>query len=629
MKNIVLAFLVLCANSDVFAHEIETHKRIGDAAVAYLQQIQQNQAKSGLSPRPLPLDSIKGLLQTTLQYGAKHEDDAYLWNVGINPYGRFIFHFTPALDNKLAGLFTDISANTCSSIGWSQSIGYPGGSPSASNGKAGCSVSCDSRLGYVEAACVLIDGNNHTNSFRWDQDLTAGSDGYPAVNSINGLGYVIHLLEDLGSPPHTRNDAHPCALGAFYCDQFEKFNDNEKYPKCGDPQILPGGVWEAFLGDTISNSGVQTQVVPTNGFTSPSQFLDALQRYTCKNYYSNRTAFQACYDGVAGPTSVVEDSNYFYGACVTTDSGIDVSSIAGTCHFKGNQWVRKIAHKGALYLASCLTGCDPTKADIDQTIAREQFAELGPVIAQHVAAFLQFYAPALTVTMSGTSGSGTGQVTVAPGVAPNVGSTQITCASAQSGTPSCSGLFVQTAAGAPSLTLTAAPDPGSTFIGWTENCSGTNLTTTTTLSSDQSCTATFASSTPTLEMTLPIPLQVPIPVSGGVGTGYYQINVNFPSTGPLVSLVGSGQKIIFQAQISNGFSIIGVNAALNPNDVWTDYCPTNPNANNSAVLNDVSVSSSISANGQAANIVVADQKSSCVGVVNLSVSINYAASRPN
>jgi len=491
MKKIALASLLICMNAVSPAHEIYTHKKISDAAVAYLLKLSADQTPQ----RPLPLGSMLAL-QSALEIGAEHEDDAFGPNLlGYNPYGRFFFHFTPALENNLSGLLTNISANTCSSIGWSQSAGFPAGS---SNGKNGCAVSCVSNNPVVGVGCIAIEGNNHVNSFRWDQDLTTAPDGFPTAGSITGLGYVIHLLEDLGSPPHTRNDAHPCPLGAFYCDEFEKFNDNEKYAPYGDPQNLPGGVWQLFLDDTISSSGVPTQVISTSGFSTPTQFLTALQQYTCKNYYSNRTVFQACGDtGQPGPTSVYDDGNYFYGACLTSDSGIEVSLIAGTCHSKGNQFVRKIAHKGALYWASCLTGCDPTKADIDQTIAREQFAELGPVIAQHVAAFLQFYAPALTVTISGTSGSGTGKVTVAPGVAPNVGSTQITCASAQSGTPSCSGLFVQTAAGAPSLTLTAAPDPGSTFIGWTENCSGTNLTTTTTLSSDQSCTATFGTSTQT------------------------------------------------------------------------------------------------------------------------------------
>jgi hypothetical protein len=44
---------------------------------------------------------------------------------------------------------------------------------------------------------------------------------------------------------------------------------------------------------------------------------------------------------------------------------------------------------------------DNTLASIDSVIAQEQFAELGPVIAQHVASFIQFYAPVLTVQVTG------------------------------------------------------------------------------------------------------------------------------------------------------------------------------------------------------------------------------------
>jgi hypothetical protein len=144
--------------------------------------------------------------------------------------------------------------------------------------------------------------------------------------------------------------------------------------------------------------------------------------------------------------------------------------------------------------------------------------------------------------------------------------------------------------------------------------------------------------TPLLTVTLPNTLQAQVPITklsssssiGTTGNQNYQINVNYPSTGKLVSLISSGQRITFRAQISPGFKIVRVNAAFRPEDVWTASCRNNPNANNSTILSDVAVSGSISETGQTSEIIVTDQGSaSCSGVANLLVSINYIASTPN
>lgn len=461
------------AASVLLAHEIATHKRIGDAAIVYLQAAYPN--------RPILLGS-SATLQNALQIGAEHEDDGFGTNLfGVNPYGRFIFHFSPALSNNVPQLGNlSISANGCSSLNWSQSAPSP-------SGATGCVISCSSTLADLSQLCSSISTLSHTNTFRWDQDLTTDNTGAPTGTSATGFGYVVHLLEDLGSPPHARNDAHPCVVGSFYCDQFEKFNDNSIYPPFGDPQGLPGNVWAQFLTATIPQPGQMNQVISTAGFTTPTDFFNALQQYVSNNYYSNRTVFQG-----PGPLALFSDTNYFYGDCLIV-SGIAVSQIAGTCQSVRNPAdgqlysVRKIAHKSALYWATCPNpqaamlgtasevNCDASKADIDQTIAREQFAELGPVIAQHVAAFIMFYSPALTVKVAGT---GTGSVTSNPGT--------LNCTATN--TP-CSALLAETQQGAPSITLTATPV--STFAGWSGACSGSAASVTIAVNGDQTCTATF------------------------------------------------------------------------------------------------------------------------------------------
>jgi hypothetical protein len=472
--------LLLLANAGpaLFAHEVVTHQRIGDAAVAYLYAAYQNATPS----RPLLLGSV-AQLQPRLQTGAVQEDNA-------GPYGRYLFHFTPAMDFLFKGTnqneYDLISANGCSSVNWGQSTG-------PSNGATGCNASCSLPPSGVLPLLVLTELNYfcsrasglHSNSFRWDQNLNPDNTGMPSATSVQGFGYVVHLLEDLGSPAHTRNDAHPCVNGS-YCDQFEKFNDNSIYAPFGDPQLLPGNVWSNFVTSTIPTPGVINRVISTAGFTSVADFFNALQSYVSANYYSNRTVLQ----GVR-PAIQFSAGDYFYGSCITS-SGVAVSQIAGTCRpvlnpADGHTYmVRKIAHKPMTYWASCPNpvnavlglsseaGCDVTKADIDQTIAREQFAELGPVIAQHVAAFIQFYAPALTVQIQGN-----GTVTSSPG-------NGINCSNG-----TCQSLFVQGA----QIILTAQPGSGA-MVTWGGDClfAGSNTTVQLLLTADKTCTANFTSS---------------------------------------------------------------------------------------------------------------------------------------
>src|SRR3712207_7065155 len=45
-----------------------------------------------------------------------------------------------------------------------------------------------------------------TNTLQWNNAVALAAD---ADRSWSTLGYVLHLLQDLTSPAHTRNDPHP------------------------------------------------------------------------------------------------------------------------------------------------------------------------------------------------------------------------------------------------------------------------------------------------------------------------------------------------------------------------------------------------------------------------------------
>lgn len=265
------------------AHEIPTHQNISHVGVDYLKAQDSRFA-------------CAANLEPDIEIGTAAEDN----------WPRFMFHFFPALN---AGVFH----STCSSPQW----GFNGG-PCTETGAPN---------GFHTGATLT---NDHT----WTIAVNHAKDnnGLPAEQGWVDLGYVVHLLEDLTSPPHVRNDPHPVY------DPFERYNNGRT------PATPSGGL--------ISMGSAQ-------------DYFTSLQAFTQSNYYSSDTVFDPT---LPGPAAAREDRNYFYDA-------------AG----------RRIAYKGPSYKLSCLTGCDRTKATIDQTIALQQFDELGPVAAQYVASFMKFY----------------------------------------------------------------------------------------------------------------------------------------------------------------------------------------------------------------------------------------------
>lgn len=432
LKVLQLSAAVVLIYASAFAHEQPTHRNITLEALQYLSQTKCTGLSLACGTRP-------GILQFdgTFVDGSWNED-AYFNGTGCSLLnflfsrppcylGLFYFHFLPPLN--------DLGQSGCDSIMW----GIDGDV---------CTASTHTPL----TGSVTLQ-NNHT----W-QDAIGAADPVtdaPTDTAWDHLGYVIHLLEDLTSPPHTRSSAHPCALWFLYCDPFEKDN---KGAMAGLPQ---------------------SEYVDFSHATIPEAFFKLLQNYTLSNYYSARTVFTT-FDGNPGPcpngpTSppCFEDNNYFYGPCVQASSDFRTPG----CN-PANPQGRKIAHKGFAYR---VTG-NPNYAEIDAVIAHEQFNELGPVTVEAVADFIRFYAPMLTVATDPTS-TGTGTISSSPGT--------IDCGTI------CSSLVVRAASNAGAqVQLTATPDEGSTFTGWGGDCTGTDNPVTVDVKIDKKCTAIFGVATP-------------------------------------------------------------------------------------------------------------------------------------
>lgn len=78
------------------------------------------------------------------------------------------------------------------------------------------------------------------NDYTWDAALRAYAAG-DDKRAFTALGHVLHLLEDLGTPEHTRNDPHPVN------SPYEEFTRNLVPVTPVKPPIVLGGVREYFV----------------------------------------------------------------------------------------------------------------------------------------------------------------------------------------------------------------------------------------------------------------------------------------------------------------------------------------------------------------------------------------------
>lgn len=285
----VLGLCLLATEGVATAHLKPTHRNITRIAVDYLSKVDDRFA-------------CISTLNDLLQVGAAAEDDI----------PRFMFHFYPALSD---GRFFA----SCSSRQWAF-------------GNAACSQS-----GGEPAFSASTLTNTHT----WNSAITHAD----SSQGWTDLGYVLHLLEDLTSPAHTRNDSHPAIL--LDGDPVEAFDRTPTAPAVTDGLV---------------------------SFATPEKYFDALQEFTRTNFYSKDTVFQA-----PGPAAASSDNSYFYDAR----------------H-------RRIAYKGPAYWLSGLSDAtrDPQQATINETIADDQFAELGPVAVKYVASLIRHYFDAASPQMT-------------------------------------------------------------------------------------------------------------------------------------------------------------------------------------------------------------------------------------
>lgn len=290
-------------------HSVPTHKLITTRAFEYLRSRAAGQ-----------FGCANNTLETQLQVGTVEEDADFLSEA---PLGRFLFHFSPALNSGT------LVQTTCSSSNWAF-----GGLNQAGTGTL-CAASVPPKV---------VHGRN---THRWQDAMRNASDpvtGQPGFAGWFDLGYILHLLEDLTSPAHTRNDPHP--------------HKSWKNRNFGDPDPI-----EVVTRDPSQPSADLV------AFSTAEEFFSDLQTWTQSRFFSSDTVFDP---EQPGPSALSQDANYYY----------EGPNLTG----------RRLAYKGWRFYLSLRPTLEPRRdATINDVIADEQFAELGPKAVQYVASLVRHY----------------------------------------------------------------------------------------------------------------------------------------------------------------------------------------------------------------------------------------------
>ena len=278
------AVLVLFQGRQIHAHEIDVHREITRVALQYLGS--PGIESSGRFSNPATLNKLQALFYDPV---AKEDDD-----FGSPDIGRFLFHFLPQLDGDVNLLeFPAVHVSgSCTSLKW----GFGDPRPLCRASSIGLPV-------------------DKSNSNRWQEAFTNAHGGSDNLDGWRNLGYVIHLLEDLTSPAHVRNDPHP-HYGEI---SFDDFDPVEYWNKTSSPPLPTGGL------KTPQDVGCDTSALKTQIEIAQCAelFLVDLAKWTRKNFFSKNN-FETVYDKntntfeKVGPstrgTSHIEE--YFYGDCL-------------------------------------------------------------------------------------------------------------------------------------------------------------------------------------------------------------------------------------------------------------------------------------------------------------------------
>lgn len=133
------------------------------------------------------------------------------------------------------------------------------------------------------------------NAFGWDDAIAAYARG-DADTAFVALGHVVHLVEDMGVPDHTRNDQHL----PFVDENLGGHSPYEDWAKEHKNRHTMQGIAQSF-----AKEGATPKV-----FSQLGEYFDFLANYSNKNFFSRDTIKTPVY---MEPTILSSDEKYFYG----------------------------------------------------------------------------------------------------------------------------------------------------------------------------------------------------------------------------------------------------------------------------------------------------------------------------
>lgn len=159
---------------------------------------------------------------------------------------------------------------------------------------------------FAVSALKWALGGDTVNTANWLSALNKAKNGANESEILEGwvyLGHVLHLLQDMASPAHVRNDPH-------------------------------------ILGDTIEEAAAKIWLSPTVEMdavylSTVEEYFNNLSALTRKHFFSDDTVFKSSYRGIDLPVAEISrsDDEYFYG--IYDDGAMD--------------YEYKLAYKGARY----------------------------------------------------------------------------------------------------------------------------------------------------------------------------------------------------------------------------------------------------------------------------------------
>lgn len=189
-----------------FGYEAETHAYLAEKTFEFYNSKATNKIPGELAPFFID--------------GTRREDDVPRW----------MNHFYDPIKNR--GLSYDAAIGPSSNLGtWVASKEWVNNSENQNQAKYKVPATIASILTAIQQR--RIDEITSETNFTWDKALRLYIQG-DKEGAMFALGHVVHLIQDLSVPDHTRNDPHP---GDSFYERYSKRNppidnaDNQEIPR--------------------------------------------------------------------------------------------------------------------------------------------------------------------------------------------------------------------------------------------------------------------------------------------------------------------------------------------------------------------------------------------------------------